>query len=132
MQQKRIYLFSDVQQQTDASSCGLFSLAYARTLCEGKDPARNHYDHSKLRPHYLQCLQEGRITPFPLMKVLYNPTIPLTTGFKVYCVCHLPNCGDKMVNCDQCREWYHFICVELDSCLEDDIKTGTWMCSSCK
>ena len=32
-----------------------------------------------------------------------------------------------MVNCDQCREWYHFVCVELNTWLEDNIKTGTCM-----
>ena len=33
--QERFHLlFPDVQQQSDSSSCGLFSLAYAQTLCE--------------------------------------------------------------------------------------------------
>lgn len=68
-QQKRIYLlFPDVQQQSDPFSCGLFSLAYAQTMCVGEDPAETHYDHSKLRPHYLQCLQDRRTTPFPSPK----------------------------------------------------------------
>ena len=108
--QKRIHLlFPDVQQQSDSSSCRLFTLAYAQTLCEGKDPAKTHYNHSKLRPHYLQCLQDRRMTPFPSTNVLYNPDKPLTTSFKIYCVCRLPNCGDKMVNCDQYREWYRFV-----------------------
>ena len=103
---KRIHLlFPDVQQQSDSSSCGLFSLAYAQALCEGKDPTKTHYDHSKLRPHYFQCLQDRRMTPFPSAKVLYNPGKPLTTSFNIYCVCRLPNCGDKMVNCDQCKEF---------------------------
>ena len=38
----------DVQHQSDSSRCELFSLAYALTLCEGIDPAKTHYDHSKL------------------------------------------------------------------------------------
>ena len=64
--QKRIHpLFPDVQQQFDSSSCGLFALAYAQCVCEGKAPAKTHYDHSKLRPHYLQCLQDRGLTPFP-------------------------------------------------------------------
>ena len=67
------------------------------------------------------------MTPFPSTNVLYNPGKPLTTSFNVYCVCCLPNIGGKMVNCDQCREWYHFVCVELNTCLEDNIKTGTCM-----
>ena len=30
--------------------------------------AKTHYDHSKLRPHYLQCLQDKRMTPFHFNK----------------------------------------------------------------
>ena len=42
---KKIFLlFPDVQQQPNSSSCGLFALAYASTLCEGKDPAKVRYD----------------------------------------------------------------------------------------
>ena len=29
--------------QTDGSSCGLFALSFAHTLCEGKDPSRVAY-----------------------------------------------------------------------------------------
>ena len=38
---KFIYiLLPEVQQQTDAASCGLFALAYAYSLCEGLDPSQ--------------------------------------------------------------------------------------------
>lgn len=32
-----IFQFPEVQQQTDGSSCGLFSLAFAYEICDGKD-----------------------------------------------------------------------------------------------
>ena len=42
---KKIFLlFPDVQQQPNSSSCGLFALAYASTLCEGKDPTKLNFD----------------------------------------------------------------------------------------
>ena len=38
---ENIYLhFPDVQQQTDSFSCGLFALAYAYSLCKGKNPCK--------------------------------------------------------------------------------------------
>jgi len=45
-----------IQQQLDSSSCGLFSLANAYTLCEGTDLALIKYDTSKMRPHFLSCI----------------------------------------------------------------------------
>ena len=37
---QRIYLlFPEVLQQKDGASCGVYALAYAHTLAEGKDPS---------------------------------------------------------------------------------------------
>ena len=42
----------DVQQQTDGSSCGLFALAFAHTLCEGSDPSRMTFLRLSLFPFF--------------------------------------------------------------------------------
>ena len=36
-----------------------------------------------------------------------------TEVVKVYCTCRLPDDGHKMVECYQCKEWYHTSCVEI-------------------
>ena len=64
--EKRIYLlFPEVQQQRDGSSCGLYALAYAQTLAEGKDPSKFEYpDGAKLRTLLLQCILARKMTCF--------------------------------------------------------------------
>lgn len=103
---KKIYLlFSDVQQQPDSASCGLFSLAYAYSLCEGKDPTKIQYSVSDMRSHLLTCLEQLKFVPFPSKPVTHNPSKPTMTSFKIYCLCRLPERGDEMVccTCDGCR-----------------------------
>ena len=126
---KKIFLiFPEVQQQPDSSSCGLFALAYAATLCEGKDPTKTKYDFPCMRTHFLNCLQKKKFISFPSTSSMYLPSKPLMTSFKIYCICRLPDRGDKMVFCDRCKEWYHFVCIGLD--LDSDLD-DTWLCTNC-
>lgn len=30
-----------------------------------------------------------------------------------FCICRGPDTGSFMINCDECREWYHRPCVNL-------------------
>ena len=129
---KKIFLlFPDVQQQPNSSRCGLFALACASTLFKVKDPTKLKFDFPLTRIHFLSCLQNKKFTVdghcfhqlVPCISQLnhYRPILKST-------VCCLPDRGDKMVCCDQCKEWFHFVCIglDLDSDLED-----TWMCASC-
>jgi Ulp1 family protease len=121
-------LFPDVQQQTDGASCGLFALAFAYTLCEGKDPSHMTYTSLHFREHLLRCIELKEMTSFACKNTLYKPGKPLVTKFSVYCLCRLPNTGDDMVCCSSCSEWYHYTCVNLPSGkkIED-----AWYCSNC-
>ena len=128
-QAKAIYiLFPDVQQQTDNSSCGLYALAYAYTLCEGKDPTRVAYSEANLRSHFLMCLRHHAIMSFSCGRALYHPGKPQSSKFKIYCSCRLPDAGDKMINCSKCKEWFHYTCVDLDP---DTKIRGSWLCTEC-
>ena len=121
-------LFPEVQQQTDAASCGLFALAYAWSLCEGLDPSQLVYEASTLRQHFRRCIQKKEMTRFDVRAALYKPEKPLSTKFRVYCFCRLPNSGDKMVCCNLCSEWFHFTCVGL---APDSLLGATWHCPNC-
>ena len=111
----RIYvLFPEVQQQKDSSSCGVFALAYATTIAEGKDPSCVIYpDDTGLRKHLYQCIVDKKITPFYSGQALYNPGKPMKRVFKVYCTCRLQDLGDEMVLCNDCKTWFHFTCVGI-------------------
>ena len=107
--EKRIFLlFPEVQQQRDGSSCGLFALAFACTLAEGKDPSRVVYPHgSTMCSHLLKCILGEETLSFHSGPSLDNPSPPpLKSFFKIYCSCRLLDHGDVIL-CDACKEWYH-------------------------
>jgi Ulp1 family protease len=53
-----------VQQQLDASSCGLFCIAFAVDIAHNKDPRHSTYDVKKMRQHLFECLNKKKLTPF--------------------------------------------------------------------
>ena len=54
-----------VQQQKNLSDCGVFSIAFATSLVYGQNPMNVTYNINQMRPHLMQCLKGGNITPFP-------------------------------------------------------------------
>ena len=54
-----------VQQQKNLSDCGAFSIAFATSLVYGQNPMNVTNDISQMRPHLMQCLKGGIMTPFP-------------------------------------------------------------------
>ncbi|KAJ7155369.1 hypothetical protein C8R43DRAFT_1065913 [Mycena crocata] len=47
----------------------------------------------------------------------------------IYCLCRKPDDGSPMVNCGECDEWYHFVCVDLSEQTAEDI--NVYICPSC-
>ena len=54
-----------VQQQKNLSDCGVFSIAFATSLLYGQNTMNVTYNINQMRPHLMQCLKGGNITPFP-------------------------------------------------------------------
>ena len=54
-----------VQQQVGVKDCGLFAVAFAVELCQKHDPSRVSYDQSKMRAHFISCLQKEHLVTFP-------------------------------------------------------------------
>ena len=132
-QKKKVTLiFPDVQKQSGGSACYVFTLVYTYTLCQGEDPIEVQYSVPKIRPHFLSCLQKKKFTEFTVflsVKTRHTLCKAIMTSFKIYCVCRLPERqGDKMVACDKCQEWCHFVCVRITSDKELD---DTWLCCKC-
>ena len=59
------YSLAAMQQQTNASDCGLYAIAAACDLCEGMDPAGAQYDEGQLRKHFARCLEKDHLSAFP-------------------------------------------------------------------
>ena len=118
-----------VQFQTNSVDCGLFAIAFITDLCYGIDPSNNLYKESKLHMHFLSCLQEGKMVPFPSERQKRQP--PLLQSFNIYCRCWFPyapehshkksettvnnDAGLDMIACDTCNEWFHLTCINVSA-----------------
>lgn len=53
------------QKQQGGVDCGLFAIANAISLCEGKDPGMLTYDQSTMRKHLEKCLATTNMVGYP-------------------------------------------------------------------
>ena len=63
----------NVQQQENESDCGVFAIALAKCLLEGKDTSE--YDFVNPRKHLAQYLCEGVIPEFPKVLAEHFPKV---------------------------------------------------------
>jgi len=55
----------NVQCQQGGDNCGVFAVAMAFDLCEGRDPFLCSYDETLMRSHLEDCFEQEGITRFP-------------------------------------------------------------------
>ena len=74
-------------------------------------------EENKVRKHFLQRIQDVKMTPFPSSSSGTHCRKPLarTSTIHVYCTCRLPDNGGKIICCDKCLEWFHFRCLGLQN-----------------
>ena len=121
----------NTQQQQGVSDCGLFALAFACDLCQGRDPCTRIYYQSKLRSHYRSCLLCEAISVFPSRGTCKPMSVIDEAMVDIFCVCRLPE-KLPMACCDVCNEWFHNSCVTIPSevfAADVDIK---WICNECQ
>ena len=124
----------DVQMQAGTCDCGLFAVASATALLSGVHPGECTFNQSQMRKHLYTCLNEGNITPFPLLRRRRGgKKIKYSEKFSVYCDCRMPEClGREMVECSACLEWFHIECMQdsvpIDALQDVDVE---WLCHHC-
>ena len=109
----------EVQKQTNGSSCGLYAIAFATTLLNGKNPSVSRYNQAEMRAHLKRCLLAGQMSDFPMTSdgVICLPE--RTFNLKLSCFCKKPDTRN-MKSCKTCGIQCHL------SCLWQDMK-----CDSC-
>ena len=108
--------FMDVQMQSGGSDCGLFAIAFATALVDGKKPGKFLFQQGGMRAHLCKCLELGKMTPFPIIRNRCTPSkIKAAEQFNVYCICCMPEIANSTwVQCTACKEWFHSdTCVSI-------------------
>ena len=116
------------QKQLGSANCGLFALAFAFLAASGQCPEEYNFDQSRLRQHFLTCLEEERMDSFPIMgrRQARSRRIKLH-NITVCCSCRMPHL-EPMIKCRQCHEDFHInSCVRVPAAERDQ-----WLCPVCK
>lgn len=122
--------FVEVVKQGGTYDCGLYAIAYATDLAHGNDPATRRYDQEKMRPHLRKCLIDRKLKVFPYKAIFPSGNFHSEETLAVYCLCRMPEIkGQPMVECTNCKEWYHFVCEKVTS--KSLANNVVWYCSKC-
>ena len=80
-----------------------------------------------MREHNIQLSSRKLLYPSTVNRSHVKPT---KKSVSIYCTCRSINDGTKMIQCDECKQWYHVNCIKLDTkFLQAKIK---WCCSKCQ
>ena len=61
--------YVDVQKQSGHCDCGIFAIAFATAIVYGHNPGQYIFKQSAMRDHLLQCIENGKLTMFPIQKI---------------------------------------------------------------
>ena len=106
-QSKLTVRMQDVQIQSGGGDCGLFSIASAVCLCQGKDPCKFSWTQELMRKHLAACLSHQRLMLFPGKSRKVSVKIKRTILIPVFCSCRMPENKMGMVQCSLCEERHH-------------------------
>ena len=130
---KVTFINEKVQRQVGGSDCGLFSLAFATDLCHGIDPTNQKYNQGSMRQHYVNCLENGAMSPFPKTEKRVPRYLgSIKSSVAIYCVCRLPYDREEYVQCSngKCKKWYHPTCVKIPAWAINSNRK--WRCNKCE
>ena len=71
------------------------AIANAMAICNEQSPEIVHYDTKMMRQHLAGCLEDQVFHHFPARERFLKVEV-----LKVYCTCHLPEGGERMIACD--------------------------------
>ena len=128
-------LSKSVQQQGNGVDCGVYAIAFATSLAYGSNPEKENYDKKKIRPHLVECLKIGKLTPFPTITGEVVRCDTATSNVELYCLCRVPYAPPtderyEMAQCNQCKEWFHRVCEKTPAVAFENLRKK-WYCTVC-
>ncbi|CAG2200838.1 unnamed protein product [Mytilus edulis] len=85
------------QRQRNNVDCGLFAVASMVAIANGTDPSKLIWDTRLLRSHFVQCLNQSQMTPFPL----YQDSPPNMLQQKTFVLTVCPFCKQMLCEKDE-------------------------------
>lgn len=121
----------DVGKQCNGSDCGVLAIAFAYDICSGNDLCRVKFDDRSIRHHLANCLENCRLSRFPVTGERRSVGVKNTQVEDLHCSCRLPEVkGDKMAECNVCETWYHQHCMDIPNEVFGD-RDVPWTCTEC-
>ncbi|KAF9205598.1 PHD finger protein 3 [Haplosporangium sp. Z 27] len=106
---------------------GTLRKAAAPTDIRRSTRARRQSNIAVQSEEYLQTTQvpNANVAPVPVERV--------TRSKKVYCYCQKPDDGEVMIQCDNCRQWFHGACVDITDEIAElmRLKNEKFFCDPC-
>jgi len=99
------------KESSGSNDCGLMALGYAACLLFEQDPVNVNFNQCKIRQHLLTCLEQGKLTPFPIRayravrKLIINILVD-----ELFCNCRQIYIDEVMIECVSCGQWLHPSC----------------------
>ena len=125
--------YQNVQVQSGAADCGIFSIAFATALVFNRQPGEFFFDQDKMRSHLIKCFEEQSMSIFPVKKMRRGVNLVKRTELiSVFCICRMPAVtSSNWIECSSCKDWYHTdTCVKVSE--KEKFRSTTWLCMKCK
>ena len=105
--------FMDMPVQSGASDCGVYTIAFATALAQGKHPECYIFTQHKTQAHLGRYLIGGKMEMLPYTEVcMHNACkIRAVQGVPIYCSCRMPEQpGETMPTYPSCKEHFGSAC----------------------
>jgi len=103
----------NAQRQRNSTDCGIYACDFMERLARGEQVDGVTFDSAQLRPHFISCLRDKKVTPFPVLRVTYafRKGVLKQIFVDLVCVCHKPWMGELVVECSGCNKYFHPNCL---------------------
>lgn len=103
----------NVQSQSGGNDCGLFAIAFAVCLCEGKDLCKFKWSQEHMRSHLCACLTSQAMSLFPGKSSMAPAKVIINTmSIQVSCSCRMPETRN-MIKYTKCAVCFHRKCENI-------------------
>ena len=84
-----------------------------------------------MRKHLYQCFEKRKMGMFPVAQKRRpkKSRVKSIQQVPVFCSCRMPEIGECMIECTNCKQWYHVSCV--NACTTVLNCSASWFCKSC-